>query len=531
MKKALLVLVVLYSQILFAQKEISSKEADLKFKNGDYESALTDYLKLFKDDPKSEEYNYRIGVCYLNSNVNKVKAIPYLENVTKREHFDNNALYLLGRAYHYAYRFDDASRAYNRFKDVGKGTSENLKDVEKQIQYCFNSKEVIKFPVNVTFQNLGRNINSSYADYYPFVSSDEAFIIYNSLRPDAGSFIKPDGNYPPSAYRSEIKSGFFSKSENISKNFDVPDGEEEVVGMSPDGSILLIYHDDFKGKSNIYAMHIDSAKKYSDPVKLDGQVNTSHHEIAASINNEGDILYFASDRSGGKGGTDIYVTKKLPTGEWGVPQNLGEPINSAANEDFPNISPDGKTLYFSSNGHTSMGGYDIFKSTWDEKSQRWVNLKNLGYPINTPYDNMNFRISSNGRYGYISALRSGGQGDLDIYRVTFNEVEHNYVVIKGIVNPKEANVNKPFSYKKINIKVVDNSKKDLYGLYQANPINGRYIIIVPPGNYDIEVSHEGFVTDKYTVDIPVKIIQDSEINKDFYLPVDGAATTTQSNGN
>lgn len=527
---------VLLPAFVMAQKSSEiAKQADIKFKAGNYEEALTDYLTLFKDDPRSEQYNYRIGICYLNTNINKAKAAPYLENVTKREQYDNNALYLLGRAYHYAYRFDDAIRAYNRFKDVGKGTSENLKDVERQLQYCFNSKELIKFPVNVSFKNLGKNINTPNPDYYPFVSSDETFMIFNSKRAEGDARQKEDGSYSPSAYRSNIKNGNFSKTTNISSFIDLPDGDEEVVGLSPDGKIMLIYHDDFKGLYNLYMLTADSGFNYGGIKKLSESVNGKYHEMAASINNEGDVLYFASDRPGGKGGTDIYMSKKLPNGEWGTPVNLDEPINTTANEDFPNLSPDGKTLYFSSDGHTSMGGYDIFKATFDDKNNRWVGVKNLGYPINTPMDNTNFRISNSGRYGYISAVRAGGEGDLDIYRVSFNEVDHNYIVIRGVITARDNTAVgvRPLNYKAVTVKVINNANKEIFGTYQLNPLTGRYIAIVPPGNYGISVEHPGFVSQHDIVNIPEKIVTETEIVRDFNLfpdstwkpPVLSVATT------
>ncbi len=505
----------------FAQKTSEIvKRADVLFKAGNYEEALSDYLILFKEEPQSEVYSYRIGICYLNTNINKAKAAPYLENVTKREQYDNNALYLLGRAYHYAYRFDDAIRAYNRFKDVGKGTAENMKDVEKQLQYCFNSKELIKFPVDVSFKNLGPNVNSPYPDYFPFVSSDETYLIFNSTRAEGDARQKENGSYSPSAFKSQIKNGNFGKSQNISHFIDMPDGDEEIVGFSPDGKIMLMYHDDFKGSYNLYMLKADTDFSFGAPEKLNETVNTNKHEIAACINNEGDVLYFASNRPGGKGGTDIYMSKRLPTGAWGLPVNLDEPVNGPANEDFPNLSADGKTLYFSSDGHTSMGGYDIFKAAWDEKNNRWVGMKNLGYPINTPIDNLNFRISAKGRYGYLSALRAGGQGDLDIYRVAFNDIDHNYVVISGFITARDKTAVRPFSNKAVSIRVINNANKEVFGTYQLNPITGKYVAIVPPGNYSISVEYTGYVRQLDIVNIPEKIFTETEINRDFNLFAD-----------
>lgn len=157
--------------------------AEAKLKSGNYDEALEDFLQLIKLDQKNIDYNYKLGVCYLNTNINKSKAVPYLENVVRSENHNPNADFLLGRAYQYANRFDDAITMFNKYKNSGKGTDENIKSVDLSIQHCLNAKELVKFPIDITFQSLGSKINSQSADYYPFVTEDEAFMLYNSKRP------------------------------------------------------------------------------------------------------------------------------------------------------------------------------------------------------------------------------------------------------------------------------------------------------------------------------------------------------------
>src|SRR5665213_445353 len=190
LKKSILVFSILIGAFhLHAQDKAVSdpKIAEAKFKAANYDEALTDYLDLLEDDSKNMTYNYKIGVCYLNTNINKAKAIPYLEVVTRQTNYDPDAMYLLGRAYDFAYRFDDALKCYNAFKAAGKGTPQNLADVDREIQYCYNAKEIVKYPVNVTFENLGSSVNSEFPDYYPFVPSDESFIVFNRKRADDGN--------------------------------------------------------------------------------------------------------------------------------------------------------------------------------------------------------------------------------------------------------------------------------------------------------------------------------------------------------
>ncbi len=140
-----------WSQVNTESKHADLKTAEEKMKWGNYDSALDDLLALLEKEPKNVRYNYDLGVCYLNSNINKKKAIPYLEIVTRSADYDPNARFLLGRAYHFAYRFDDAIKAYVAFEQEAKGKQENLKEVDRQIQDCINAKEIMKFPVNVTF--------------------------------------------------------------------------------------------------------------------------------------------------------------------------------------------------------------------------------------------------------------------------------------------------------------------------------------------------------------------------------------------
>ena len=216
-KQILLVLLVLLNAAVNAQEEddalvkVTPENASAKMKLENYEDALGDYLQLLNEDPKNETYNYNVAVCYLNSNVNKAKAVPHLEIVTRKEKHDPNADYLLGRAYQYANRFDDASNTFKKFKADAKGTVFNLLDAELQIQHCINAKELMKYPVDVIFQNLGTNINSAYSDYYPFVTSNEAFVVYNTKRPEKNAEKMDNGNYRNSIYISKVVNGEYMK--------------------------------------------------------------------------------------------------------------------------------------------------------------------------------------------------------------------------------------------------------------------------------------------------------------------------------
>lgn len=504
---------IVFSIFLFVGSKLISQNIDKKklletaeekMLNQNFEEALEDYLQLYQLEPKNIDYQYNIGVCYLNINGNKSKAIPYLENVVKSDNHNPNAEFLLGRAYQYANRFSEAIEWFQKFKNKGKGNSDNLKQVDIEIQHCFNARELIKFPVNVTFQNLGKNINSEYADYYPFVDERENFLVYNSNRPIKKDEDKlPNGQYKNSIMISKVINGEYTEASVIGKPVSNGNSEEEIVGMSADGKVLIVHKN---GK--LYYSRMNDMGLFQKLEPLPASINSSGDVIAASINNEENEIYFASNRKGGYGGTDIYVCRKLSNGQWAEPENLGPSINTEYDEDFPNLSPDEKYLFFSSKGHGSMGGYDIFKATRNIETNKFENPKNIGYPINTSYDDMNFRISKTGRYGYMASIRGDGMGDYDIYRIIFNDKEPEFTLIIGEIKADTEIKN----YTDVSIQVTNFNNGELVGNYLPNPNTGRYVVILPPGKYKLIAELSGYKQYETSFEIYDKASYQSEIH-------------------
>lgn len=509
--------VVLFSQEDESITRTSPKAAEEKLLAGNFEDALADFKELHAADPQNDKLNYNIAVCYLNYNGNKAKAVPYLEKIVHNPKHDPNADYLLGRAYQYALKFDEAMAAFSRFTTNGKGKEENLKDAGIQIQYCLNAKERVKFPLNVKFENLGKDVNSEYQDYYAFIPVDESFVIFNSKRPFGNVEKGPNGEYANVIMIADVKDGVYQKSRKLDLPFPKGTTQAEVIGLSANGKTLILYLKDAKNAGNIYICENTGEGKFSKPELLDKNINSPHEEIAASVNAEGDVIYFASDRpEGSLGGTDIYVSRKTPQGKWGVAQNAGSEINTKQNEDFPNISPDGKTLYFSSTGHTSMGGYDVFKVTLNEETGKWENAKNLGYPVNTTMDDYNFRISKNDRYGYITAIREEGFGDFDNYRVIFNDVEPELTVMYGQVLSEDGS---QINFPDVFISVTNDKNGELMGNYLPNPQTGKYVVILPPGKYTLVVELFNFKLLTQKLEIMDKVSFQSEKEFDLKLQI------------
>ncbi len=203
--------------------------------------------------------------------------------------------------------------------------------------------------------------------------------------------------------------------------------------------------------------------------------------------------------------------KKLPTGLWGNPVNMGSVLNTPYNEAFPRVSDDERTLYFSSKGHNSMGGYDIFKSEWDTSNNVWGEPVNIGFPINTPDDNMNFTLAKNQHDGYISMWRKDGLGDLDIYKIIFNDVDGRKTILHGMVSRLDSSVHSD----------VFVSIRDFYNSSEIEKIKrsakNKFVFALDPGKYTLLIESSGYDNYKEDIDILGKNEFKEEIIKNISL--------------
>lgn len=487
--------------------------ADRLFFNENYKDALLEYLLILDERPEDTKINYNTGLCYLNSDFEKIKAIPYFEKVVFYDEEAATVYYLMGKSYQSDMQFDRAIDMFNKYMEFYSiGAEFSVEEAEIEIEYCENAYELMKFPVGCTYENLGPEINSEYPDYFPFVTVDESFVVYTSKRDD-GSEKLPDGTYASNIYYTKVVDGEYAAATHLPGADNDPGESEVVIGMSLDGTGMLLMKGMESVSGDIY--EADFSSDHLENVNaLSEQVNSRWREIAATYGTDRSTIYFVSDRPGGYGGTDIWVIKKLPTLKWGVPFNAGPHINTDRDEDFPNLSPDGEFLYFSSKGHFSMGGYDIFKAKWNSDSNMFVNPRNLGYPVNSVDDDMNYRVSNSGRYGYISALREDGYGDYDIYRLTISEIDAEISVLRGVIRSSNEETNPVES---ASITVSDLKTGDLYGIYAPNPSSMRYVVALEPGEYDVLITADGFDPVSFEVKILGKSSFQPEIIRDLSL--------------
>lgn len=524
-----------------AQNAVTSAKQYFDAKH--YGKALKKYLEEYENKKDDLEINYNIGYCYLHINDDRSKAIPYLEFVYNKGDYKDDLLLNLGLAYMYAYKFDEALTYFdsyqklisskkaelveNYYEDLQSGkidyqkkiTTGNFSLIEHYIENCESAKELIKIPVNVTFENLGKEVNSKYADFYPFITQSQGTLYFSSRREENPlKSINSQGYFTSDIYVSEAKDGHWTKPKNMGPVVN-SEANEQCVYVMPNGKKMIIFQDNENVTGDIYTVPIPKLLQMP-PVVLAQPVNTEFREFEGTMTEDENTLIISSDRSGGFGETDLYIFHKLPNGEWGLPVNLGRQINTKYKEAFPMYDEKNQTLYFASEGHTSMGGFDIFKSQFDTASQKFEPPENIGYPINTPNDDMVFSPAENSRDGYISAVMNGGFGDLDLYKVIFNDIESRPTILKGIVSSADGGdkeLNATVSIKNVLTNKITDSKK-------VNPKSGRYIFAVDPGKYVLKISSPDHADFEEEINVFDKSDYVFEIEKNILLQKTGGAS-------
>ncbi len=489
----------------------------------DYNRALTEFLKLYKDNPSDIGFNFNIGFCYLKINDDRSKSIPYLEFASKKDPLIKDIQLYLGQAYMYGYKFDVAISHFNTYRS--KTSSKNYEMVDHLIEDCESAKVLMKSPLDVTFENLGKDVNSPFPDYYPFVTKDEGTLYFTSRREgNSRKNTSWQGYFTADIYFSKVKSGQWTKAKNMGTVINTAE-DEECVSLTPDGKNMIIYFDNDNISGDLFQSTTNKNKTFQKPIGFNDPVNTDFLELEGCLADDGNILIISSDRKGGLGETDLWMFKKLPTGNWGLPINLGPNVNTKYKEAFPYYDDDKQVLYFASEGHTNMGGYDIFRSKFDPESQTFGSAENVGYPINTPEDNMEFTLAENDRDGYVSAVRKGGFGDLDIYKVVFNGVAERLTVVKGTISTNDT-IKKDIV---ATVSLLDPKTKELIDSENANSKTGNFIFAVGPGKYLLVVSSDGYLDYSLGVNVFDKSDYIFEIDKKIVLLKPSEAIVPPSN--
>ncbi len=468
------------------------------YEEKNYVMALPILEKVNLNHPKEDFIKYLYGICCLYRSDKHDEALKALADVYAINTGIDMIEYDLARAYHYNYKFEEAidfinkHLSYKRIRPDDKANALLLK------QYVTNAKYYYANPSKAKIENIGSFINTEGDEFSPVVSIDEERMLFNysGTKSKGGKLnarLQPDENgvYTSDIYLSQKQNGKFQEPialDNINTN-----GNDVALSISQDGQILFTYLNVIDGHGDIYASYL-TGDTYSKPTKLKGKVNTYSWDGPCTLTPDGKTLYFASERSGGYGGKDLYSAKLLSDSTWGKIVNLGDSINTPFDEDFPFIHADGTTLFFSSKCIKSSGGYDIFKASMDTKDSTFKKAENLGYPINSPDDDINFSLSANGLKGYYSIGKKGGSGLKDIYSIEtgFELSQSKLLLLKGAISK-----NKEPLDAEIKIEIVSNNNL-VYKTFRSN--KGNYLVSLPLGNqYKITFTKPKLPTKTFTV--------------------------------
>ncbi len=421
------------------QRLLDKAGRDIEFK--EYEAALKNYSALLRLYPADAGYNYAMAIT-LYSNFQQPKSIPYFEKAVYYEKDTAiEAYFFLAASLHLAGNYSKAEQCYKIYlsclerhpsflskEDIGN----SKKDISHRILMCENGKNLsasssersplLKEGKKITLSYLGTDINTLSDDFGPVFSADDSTVFFTSRRMDIGDI-----------YFSRFKNNSWTPAENIGWPINT-DSYEAVVNCSPDGKRIYFYRSGIKEGSLYYSDFADGHWHFPQPLLNAVEAGSTFKDAdiySYTLTSSKNELYMISEKAGGLGGKDIYVSKRMSDSTWGPMENLGAPINSEYDETALSLSPDGNTMYFSSNGNKSIGGFDVFVST--KKDGRWTQPINLGIPINTPGDDLFFSFLHNSSKAVYSSSAYGGSNtrDLDIYTIDFcDDMAEN--TIRGI---------------------------------------------------------------------------------------------------
>jgi hypothetical protein len=457
--------------------------AEELFYQENYLMSLEIYRELEVKYPNADILKFRIGVCLLHKTDEVAKTMDYLMDVKSRNPKALDIDFYLAQSYHLNGQFDKSLEYLEQVLQSKKTSPEVRKKAERLKLYNQNAKELVKDSVEVTISNIESPVNTGASEYVPVVTSDDSVMLYTYVGENSIGGLqafpgRPDstGIYFEDIYRTTKTDGKWSEPEPLNNTINTT-GHDAAVGFSNDGQTLIIYKDE-SGGGDLYLSKL-SGEEWSIPEPVKGDVNTGAWEGHATFSADMRTMYFASERPGGYGGRDIWMSTLQADGTWGNVRNMGPKVNTEENEDSPFLHPNGLILIFNSEGHNSMGGYDIFQteltpvdSSWSEPGEP----KNMGYPINTPGDDKYFVLGIDGTFGYYSSGAAGGYGQQDIYRIT-GEL--------NIANPHIAQLTGTITLDSLpalaTIIVKDDAGKLRNYYLNSNSTSGKYLVNLPQG--------------------------------------------------
>jgi len=506
--KHLFTILIIFSAVLLSAQDDKKKKflkdpddkiifesAEFFFEEKNYRVALAEYRKLEKDFPDEQILIFRIAVCEQYQTDGIERSLGYFERLKRENYLKDHVEFYYGRALHLNLKFDESVTQLTNYSDAKYAEPKKKEEAEIIIGYCNNGKELMKTPLDVKIENIGKPVNTEFSEYVPVISSDESFIAFTyrgdkstgGLQQALTANSSASGDYYEDIFYSEKDSmGKWTEPKKVEGAINTNDNDA-CIAISGDGQRMFMFRSVMGDPGTIYECKLEGTT-WSEPRKLYGEINSAWWEGSISLSADEKTAFFSSERPGGKGGKDLYTSNLLPDGSWGNIKNLGDSINTKFDDDAPFIHPSGQFMLFSSKGHKTMGGFDIFRSDLVNDSA-WSAPVNIGYPVNTPGDDIYYVINGDGKVGYYSSGKAGGYGLQDIYAtVPGNSGKKiKMVLVKGNVTlndkPVESDIIVTYSKTAIN-----------FGQFNSNSSSGKYLVNLPSGkDFNLTFKLDGFV--------------------------------------
>jgi outer membrane protein OmpA-like peptidoglycan-associated protein/tetratricopeptide (TPR) repeat protein len=439
-----------------------------------------------------------INLDYLKNNDEAINAFQKVK-LLKADYFPD-VDFLLAKGYMNKGEYDNCKTLIEAYLKKEKLNAVNRMWAEKMLKDCDFAKEAMKNPVNIKPINMGNGINTEADESMPSLTADDKYLYFTR---HFGTGIGEDEDI----YVSVNTGAGFGEAKSVGTTINTEMFIEGAQSVSPSGKYLFFTSADRQdgvGRADIYISR-KTGDNWERPNNLGNVINSPGWDGQPCISADGRTLFFSSVKATGRGGSDIYMSTLGADGRWGTPQNLGVNINTQYDEMRPFIHPDGKTLYFSSTGHPGMGNFDFFVSTLQDDGS-WGAPKNLGYPINTPGDDLGIFVSTNGQNAYFASEQKDSKGQMDIYTFEMPDVVRPNVVtyVKGIVYDKETK--KPL---KTNIQIYDLSTGKVFSTLTSDAVNGEFLTTLPAGkNYACQILQDGYLF--YSENFSLEEVKDSK---------------------
>jgi tetratricopeptide (TPR) repeat protein len=417
----------MFAQTLVGPRLIAARH---EFNDNNMRGALLLYREILLTEPDNAAALYGSAQCYYSLKKYKLALESTQRAISIDPEISTNSSYFIGQIHQRTGKLNEAIEYFEKFLSHKKASTEDKQDAQIYINQCKYALEQMKSPVPVIIQNLGALVNSRYDEYTPSITADGKKLYFTARRNDTkGGKMDENGDYKyfEDIYYSEWNetTGAWSQATQVEGELNT-ETYDAVLSISPSGNGMFVYKNNVNNAGDIfYSEYRPATNEWSAAEKLPRPINTSYFEGSASITSDGQTLYFVSEQPEGLGQGDIYVAHKSGD-KWGAPESMSESINTELDEKFVFIHPNGKTLYFASNGHQTLGGYDIFKS--ELINGEWSLPINLGYPINTVNEESTFSLTKDNRTMYIAAEYDDSQGERDIYSI---DVSQYAVVSRG----------------------------------------------------------------------------------------------------